>query len=211
MNSSTMSTPGPDMRRRRRIFSTSITASSTTTPSATTSPPSVIVLSDSPKASRIHTVVSKASGIALNETSAPRQSRNMINRSATTSTAPMSSELRSFSIALSMKLAGRSSAGWYSTPCLASAGAIASSLSSRARVTSRVLAPNCVEVSMRMPGFPAIKASPKRGSAPSRTVARSPRRTGKPLRVPTTAAPSASIVAPGACAWITIRCVGVSR
>ena len=111
MKRSTMSTSGPDRRRRRRMFSTSITASSTTTPSATTSPPSVIVLSDSPKASNIHTVVSKASGMALNETSAPRQSRNTIKRRATTSTAPMNSELRSFSIALSMKLAGRSSAG----------------------------------------------------------------------------------------------------
>src|SRR5258707_231297 len=105
-----------------------------------------------PAASRIHTVVSRASGIALKDTNAPRQSRKVINKSATTSTAPIAREFRSFSIALSMKLAGRSSAGWYCTPCLASAGASASSLSSSARVTSRVLAPNWVEVSMRMPG-----------------------------------------------------------
>ena len=129
-----------------------MTASSTTTPSATTSPPSVIVLRLRPNASRIQTVVSSASGIELNDTSAPRQSRSVTSSSATTSTAPISSELRSFSIALSMKLAGRSSAGWYSTPCFFSDGASASRRASSARVTSSVFAPNCVEVSTRMPG-----------------------------------------------------------
>ncbi len=205
MNSSPMSTSRAAPRRRRRMFSTSMTASSTTTPSATTRPPRVMVLRLNPKVSRIHTAVSKASGIALKETNAPRQSRKVISRSATTSTAPMASELRSFSMALSMKLAGRSSAGWYCTPCLASAGASASSLCSSARVTSRVLAPNWVDVSMRMPGLPPIKASPKRGSAPSRNVAMSPRRTGRPPRVPTTACASASSLTPGACAWMTMR------
>jgi len=111
MNSATRSTPGPDTRRRRRMFSTSMTASSTTTPSATTSPPRVMVFKDNPTACRIQTVVNKASGMALKETSAPRQSRRVKSSSATTSTVPIRSELRSFSIALSMKLAGRSSAG----------------------------------------------------------------------------------------------------
>ena len=59
------------------MFSTSITASSTTTPSATTRPPSVIVLRLSPKSSSIQTVVSRVSGIALNDTKAPRQSRKV--------------------------------------------------------------------------------------------------------------------------------------
>ncbi len=93
------------------MFSTSITASSTTTPSATTSPPSVIVFRLKPHASRIQTVVNSVSGIALKDTNAPRQSRSATNRSVTTSTAPMANELRSFSMALSMKLAGRSRAG----------------------------------------------------------------------------------------------------
>ena len=57
-------------------------------------------------------VVSKASGMAEKEISAPRQSRSVIKSSATTSTAPIAKEFRSFSMALSMKLAGRSSAGW---------------------------------------------------------------------------------------------------
>ena len=164
-----------------------------------------MVFKDNPTASRIQTVVNKASGMALKETSAPRQSRSVTSNSVTTSTVPIRSELRSFSIALSMKLAGRSSAGWYSTPCLARAGASASSRSSSARVTSSVFAPNCVEVSMRIPGLPAISASPKRGSAPSRTRATSSRRTGKPACVPTTAVPRASSVAPGAWVRITIR------
>ena len=170
-----------------------------------------MVFKDNPTACRIQTVVNKASGMALKETSAPRQSRSVTSKSATTSTVPMRSELRSFSMALSMKLAGRSSAGWYSTPCLASAGASASSRSSSARVTSSVFAPNCVEVSMRIPGLPAISASPKRGAAPSRTSATSRRRTGNPARELTTALPRASSVAPGASARITMRCVGVSR
>jgi hypothetical protein len=42
-----------------------------------------------PKASRIQTVVSSASGIALKDTSAPRQSRSVTSNSATTSTAPI--------------------------------------------------------------------------------------------------------------------------
>ena len=207
-----MFVPGPDRRRRRRMFSTSITASSTTTPSATTSPPRVMVLSDSPNAWRIHTVVKSASGMALKETSAPRQSRSMISSSATTSTAPMASELRSFSIALSMKLAGRSSAGWYSTPSLASAGAIASSRSSSARVTSSVFAPNCVEVSIRMPG---LLADQRIAEARLRSLrAPSPRRRGVPGNRHACRGPprdSASSVAAGACARITMRCVGVSK
>ena len=111
MNSSLMSTLPRAVRRRRNIFSTSITASSTTTPSATTRPPRVMVFKLKPIACSIHTAVSSASGMALNDTSAPRQSRSVINSSATTSIAPMASDNCSFSIALSMKLAGRSKAG----------------------------------------------------------------------------------------------------
>ena len=111
MNSSPMSASRAAPRRRRSMFSTSMTASSTTTPSATTRPPSVMVLRLKPNASSIHTVVSNASGIALKETSAPRQSRRVSSSKATTSTAPMANEFRSFSIALSIKLAGRSRAG----------------------------------------------------------------------------------------------------
>jgi hypothetical protein len=55
--------------------------------------------------------VSNASGIALKETNAPRQSRKVSNSSATTSMVPMAKEFRSFSTAASMKLAGRSNAG----------------------------------------------------------------------------------------------------
>ena len=55
-------------------------------------------------------VASSDTGIELNDTNAPRQSRNVTSSSTTTSTAPISSELRSFAIALSMKLAGLSSA-----------------------------------------------------------------------------------------------------
>ena len=93
------------------MFSTSITASSTTTPSATTSPPMVIVFSESPNISRIHTVASSDSGIEENEISAPRQSRKVASSRITTSTAPISSDARSLTSALSTKLAGRSSAG----------------------------------------------------------------------------------------------------
>ena len=100
------------LRRLRVMFSTSITASSTTTPSATTRPPMLIVFSDSPSISRIQTVASSDSGIDENEISAPRQSRKVASSKITTSTAPMSSEARSRVSARSMKLAGRSSAGW---------------------------------------------------------------------------------------------------
>ncbi len=96
MNNSPMSTSRAAARRRRRMFSTSITASSTTTPSATTRPPSVMVLRLRPKASRIHTVVSNASGMALKETNAPRQSRSVTSSSATTSTAPMAKRIAQF-------------------------------------------------------------------------------------------------------------------
>ena len=193
------------------MFSTSMTASSTTTPSATTSPPRLIVFSDRPQALRIHTVASSETGMALKEMKAPRQSRSVTSNSTTTSTAPIRSELRSLAMALSMKLAGRSSAGWYCTSCCASAGARTSSRCSRSRVTSRVLAPNCVEVSTRIPGRPPMMASPKRGPAPSRICATSSRRTGTPPRVVTSVCPSAATDAAGACACSTMRWLGVSR
>ena len=84
-----------------------------------------MVLSEMPRLMSTHTVASSDTGIELNEISAPRQSRNVTSSSPTTSTAPTSSELRSFAIALSMKLAGLRSAAWYCTPCAASAGASA--------------------------------------------------------------------------------------
>src|SRR6266436_972221 len=118
------SVPGGASRRRRVMFSTSITASSTTTPRATTRPPRLIVLSEMPRLMRTHTVASSDTGIELNEISAPRQSRSVTSSSATTSAAPTRSELRSFAIALSMKLAGLRSAGWYCTPCAASGEAV---------------------------------------------------------------------------------------
>ena len=71
-----------------------------------------MVFSDSPPRLRIHTVASSDTGMALKEMSAPRQSRSVTSSSTITRAAPISSELRSLAMALSMKLAGRSSAGW---------------------------------------------------------------------------------------------------
>ncbi len=107
-----MSALAPAARRRRVMFSTSMTASSTTTPRATTRPPRLMVLSDSPPSPRIQIVASSETGIAPKDMSAPRQSRSVSSNSTTTSAAPTRSELRSLAMALSMKLAGRSSAGW---------------------------------------------------------------------------------------------------
>ncbi len=72
----------------------------------------LMVFSDSPKKPRIHTAASSDSGMEENEISAPRQSRNAASSSITTSTAPIRSDARRPISALSMKLAGRSSAGW---------------------------------------------------------------------------------------------------
>ncbi len=119
-------------RRRRRMFSTSMTASSTTTPSATTRPPSVMVLRLNPQAPRIQTVVSRASGIALKETNAPRQSRSVISNSATTSTAPIGQRIAQL-LDRAFDEAGRpQQRRMVLHPCLASAGASASSLTARA-------------------------------------------------------------------------------
>jgi hypothetical protein len=104
--------------------------------------------------------------MAPNEIRAPRQSRSVTSSSTTTSSAPINSELRSLAMALSMKLAGRSSAGWYWMPRCASCGARVCSRCSSSRVTSSVLAPYWVEVSTSIPGWPPMFASPKRGAAP---------------------------------------------
>ena len=192
----------PALRRRRRMFSTSITASSTTTPSATTRPPSVMVLRPSPKASRIQTVVSSVSGIALKETSAPRQSRNVTQQQRNDQHRADGSELRSFSIALSMKLAGRSSAGWYIDSLLASAGASASSRCfERARHLERVGAELRRGLDQDA-GLAADQrvAEARLGAVADRGHVAEPHR--QPARVPSTACASASSVAPGACAWM---------
>src|SRR5256884_968860 len=65
-----------------------------------------------PPSPRIQIVASSETGIAPKDMSAPRQSRSVSSNTTTTSAAPTRSELRSLAMALSMKLAGRSSAGW---------------------------------------------------------------------------------------------------
>ena len=156
-------------------------------------------------------VASSDTGIELNDTNAPRQSRNVSSSSTTTSTAPISSELRNFAIALSMKLAGRSSAGWYCTPRSASSGAsVVEPLLQLARDVERVGA----VLGRGLDQDAGATTDDGIAKARRRIVAgrwRCRRCAAAPFGVATTACASASAEAPGACACSTMRCVAVSR
>ena len=93
------------------MFSTSMTASSTTSPIAIARPPSVIVLSVIPIRSRSTMPARSESGIAVHEMAAVRTSKRKTRRTSTTSTAPRTSEVRMFRVAVLMKLAARKRSG----------------------------------------------------------------------------------------------------
>ena len=155
-------------------------------------------------------VASKDKGMDTKAVNATRRSRVSVTMTRVISTAPSARSPRTPASAVSMKFAGRWSAGNSVTPWASSPGFNSASATSTAFVAVKVLVPNWLVSAISTPGWPMIRASPNFGAGASTTSATADSGTGLAAEGATMmcANSPADIALPRTSTWI--RCAAES-
>ena len=140
------------------------------------------------------TAASSDNGMAASEMAAVRRLNRNKPSTITTSAPPINSEFRTLPVAVAMKLAGRNRSACKVTCCPASPDSRPESACSMRRVTSKVLAWYCSEITSCTLGLPLMDAAPIGGSGAATTCATSPSVTLPPATCLNTVAASCSAV-----------------